>query len=89
MEVFLGTKHKDNSVVSIAADTRRKHMAIFGKSGVGKTTLMRNMIFADLHNGNGITVVDPHGSLIEDSQALAVQLPLEAVAQSRTFPLVL
>lgn len=66
MEVFLGTKHKDNSVVSIGADTRRKHMAIFGKSGVGKTTLMRNMIFADLHNGNGITVVDPHGSLIED-----------------------
>lgn len=66
MEVFLGTKHRDNSVVSIGADTRRKHMAIFGKSGVGKTTLMRNMIFADLHNGNGITVVDPHGSLIED-----------------------
>ncbi len=66
MEVFLGTKQQDNSVVSIPGDVRRKHMAIFGKSGVGKTTLMRNMIFADLHNGNGITVVDPHGSLIDD-----------------------
>jgi type IV secretory pathway TraG/TraD family ATPase VirD4 len=66
MEVFLGTKRKDNSIVSIPADVRRKHMAIFGKSGTGKTTLMRNMIFADLQNGNGITVVDPHGSLIED-----------------------
>ncbi len=41
-------------------------MAIFGKSGVGKTTLMRNMIVADLEAGNGLTVVDPHGSLIED-----------------------
>jgi len=66
MEVFLGTRQKDNAVVSIPGDVRRKHMAIFGKSGVGKTTLMRNMIFADLQNGNGITVVDPHGSLIED-----------------------
>lgn len=41
-------------------------MAIFGKSGVGKTTLMRNMVVADLEAGNGLTVVDPHGSLIED-----------------------
>jgi len=66
VEVFLGTKHRDNSLVCIPGDVRRKHMAIFGKSGVGKTTLMHNMIVADLHNGNGVTVVDPHGSLIED-----------------------
>src|SRR4051794_30244600 len=66
MEVFLGTKAKDGSVVSVPADVRRKHMAVFGKSGVGKTTLLRNMILADLHAGNGVTVVDPHGSLIDD-----------------------
>jgi hypothetical protein len=28
---------------------RRNHMAIFRKSGVGKTTLMRNMVVADSH----------------------------------------
>src|SRR5512134_2182872 len=66
MEIFLGTKQRDGSVVSVPGDVRRKHMAIFGKSSVGKTTLMRNMIVADLLAGNGITVVDPHGSLIED-----------------------
>ncbi len=66
MEVYLGTKESDGSDVSIHETDRRKHMAIFGKSGVGKTTLMRNMIAADLHAGNGLTVVDPHGSLIED-----------------------
>ncbi|MBZ5635487.1 MAG: type IV secretion system DNA-binding domain-containing protein [Acidobacteriia bacterium] len=66
MEVFLGTKQRDGSVVSIPGDVHRKHMAISGKSGVNKTTLMRNMIVADLHAGNGITVIDPHGSLIED-----------------------
>jgi len=65
MEVYLGTK-QDGTTVSIQPADRRKHLAIFGKSGVGKTTLMRNMIVADLHGGNGVTVVDPHGSLIED-----------------------
>ncbi|HUS10751.1 MAG TPA: type IV secretion system DNA-binding domain-containing protein [Pyrinomonadaceae bacterium] len=66
MEVYLGTKQTDGSDVTIHAGTRGKHMAIFGKSGVGKTTLMRNMFVVDLAAGNGLTVVDPHGSLIED-----------------------
>ena len=52
MEVLLGTKQKDGSTVSILGPDRRKHMAIFGKSGVGKTTLMRNMIVADIEAGN-------------------------------------
>jgi hypothetical protein len=76
MEVFLGTKQRDGSVVSIPGDIRRKHMAIFGKSGVGKTSLMSNMIAADLQAGNGLTVIDPHGSLIEDL--------LDAIPRHRT-----
>lgn len=66
MTIFLGTKHRDGSTVSIQGQDRLKHAAIFGKSGVGKTTLMRNMIIADLQAGNGLTVIDPHGSLVED-----------------------
>lgn len=76
MTVFLGTKEKDGTTVSIGEDARRKHMAIFGKSGVGKTTLMRNMIVADLDAGKGVTVVDPHGSLIADI--------LDAIPRHRT-----
>lgn len=41
-------------------------MALFGKSGVGKTTLMRNMILWDIWNGSGVTVIDPHGQLIDE-----------------------
>src|SRR5262245_47354690 len=66
MEVFIGEKARDKSTVAISEADRRKHMAIFGKSGVGKTTLIRNMVVADLDAGNGVTVVDPHGSLVED-----------------------
>ncbi len=41
-------------------------MAIFGKSGVDKTTLMRNMAMRDGDAGSGLTVIDPHGALVED-----------------------
>ena len=76
MEVFLGTKEKDGSTASLFGVDRRKHCAIFGKSGVGKTILMRNMIVADIFSGNGVTVIDPHGGLIEDL--------LQAIPKSRT-----
>ena len=66
MEVFLGTKHRDNALVSIPGAVRLKHTAVFGKTGVGKTTLLRNMIFADFLHGNGVTVIDPHGSLVQE-----------------------
>lgn len=66
MEVYLGTKHNDNAVVAIPGAVRLKHLALFGKTGVGKTTLLRNMCYADLLNGSGFTVIDPHGSLVAD-----------------------
>jgi len=76
MRIFLGTKEHDGSEVTIEENERRKHCAIFGKSGVGKTTLMRNMIIADLRSGAGLTVVDPHGGLIEEI--------VEAIPRHRT-----
>lgn len=55
---------------------RNRHTALFGKSGVGKTTLMRNMILWDIWNGSGVTVIDPHGQLIDEI--------LENIPRSRT-----
>src|SRR6266571_8161424 len=76
MTTFLGTKEIDHSEVSIDGQTRRKHLTIFGKSGTGKTTLIRNAVTADLHAGYGVTVIDPHGALIEDL--------LESIPRRRT-----
>ena len=53
-------------VFLIPPEVRRKHMAIFGTTGAGKSTLLRNMIAWDIRYGLGVTVVDPHGALIED-----------------------
>lgn len=44
---------------------RRYHMYILGKTGMGKTTLMENMIVSDFDKGNGVAVIDPHGDLVE------------------------
>ncbi len=49
----------------IKRDDRRRHMYIIGKTGMGKTTLMENMVSADILSGNGVGVVDPHGEFAE------------------------
>lgn len=71
------THAKDTQDVSyIIPETRTRHTALFGKSGVGKTTLLRNMVLQDIWNGSGVTVIDPHGQLIDDL--------LEHIPRSRT-----
>ena len=45
---------------------RRNHVYVIGKTGMGKTALLRNMILADIWRGAGVGVIDPHGDLAED-----------------------
>ena len=42
---------------------RRRHMYVLGKTGTGKSTLLRNMIIQDIRQGEGLAVIDPHGDL--------------------------
>src|SRR5215208_2402895 len=44
---------------------RRAHMYLIGKTGMGKSTLMENMIYSDLCAGEGLAVIDPHGDLVQ------------------------
>lgn len=47
-----GIKQKDRS----------KHMYIIGKTGMGKSTLIENLVIQDLRNGEGLALIDPHGA---------------------------
>lgn len=49
----------------IKKDDRRRHMYLIGKTGMGKTTILENMIINDIIDGKGVAVVDPHGDLAE------------------------
>ena len=58
---FRGQEH----VFGIKKDDRRRHMYVIGKTGMGKTTLLENMVISDINAGNGVAVVDPHGDFSE------------------------
>ncbi|RLC35999.1 hypothetical protein DRH27_05945 [Candidatus Falkowbacteria bacterium] len=49
----------------IKKDDRRRHMYLIGKTGMGKTTVLENMIIEDIRAGHGVAIVDPHGDLAE------------------------
>ena len=52
--------------VFMGRDDRRRHMYILGRTGSGKTELMKYMSVQDIKNGEGLCVIDPHGDFIED-----------------------
>lgn len=49
----------------IKTDDRRRHMYVLGKTGMGKTTMLENMVIQDIARGHGVGVVDPHGDFAE------------------------
>ena len=58
--------------VYMAPDDRLRHLYVIGQTGVGKTTLLLNMIAQDIANGEGVCYIDPHGS---DVQSLLALIP--------------
>ncbi len=53
------------SQYGIKPDDRRRHVYVIGKTGMGKSTLLENMIFSDIEAGKGVAVIDPHGDLAD------------------------
>lgn len=60
--------------VYISEDDRRRHVYIIGKTGTGKTELLKYMIMQDIKAGHGVAFIDPHGDAAED---LLSQIPPE------------
>jgi hypothetical protein len=66
ISIFGKTNYRGKDIVfGIKTDDRRRHVYIIGKTGMGKTTLLENMVISDIKNGNGLCVVDPHGEFAE------------------------
>ena len=49
----------------IKTDDRRRHMYLIGKTGMGKSTILENMMINDINAGRGLAITDPHGDLAE------------------------
>ena len=57
------TYHREAFGLSVA--DRRQHVLLLGKTGVGKSTLLRNLIVQDIQAGRGCLFIDPHGDEAE------------------------
>ena len=66
----------EERICGIKLSDRRQHMYLVGKTGTGKTNLIKNMIIQDILAGRGVCVVDPHGELVEEL--------LEKIPENRT-----
>jgi len=52
--------------VHISDSDRLRHMYIIGKTGTGKSELLKDLIMQDIKAGNGVCFMDPHGDAIND-----------------------
>ncbi len=64
---ILGETNFRNQKVKFGVKTkdRRQHVYIVGKTGTGKSELLKNMAIQDIQSGKGLAVVDPHGEFAE------------------------
>src|SRR3989338_8158246 len=64
--VFAQTNFRNQArKFGIKTDDRRRHTYLIGKTGMGKSVTLENMIIQDIIAGKGLCVVDPHGELVE------------------------
>jgi hypothetical protein len=55
-----------NRPLALTASDRLRHAWILGPTGVGKSTLLANLIIQDMEAGRGLLALDPKGDLITD-----------------------
>ncbi len=63
--LFLGTSSYRGvkRPVHIKEDDRRRHIYIIGKTGVGKSELLKALILQDIKAGKGVCFIDPHDTV--------------------------
>lgn len=54
------------AIFGIKRSDRRQHMYVVGKTGAGKTALLKNLALQDIRNGDGIGILDPHGEFVQE-----------------------
>ncbi len=79
--ILLGTNRDRGSETKVfmTPEDRLRHFYVIGQTGTGKTTILKNMIAQDIANGEGVCMIDPHGSDIQDILSLVPKHRFEDV----------
>ena len=66
--IVLGTNNHRTveTRVVLGREDRLRHFYAIGQTGTGKSNLLKNMIIQDIQNGDGVCMIDPHGSDLMD-----------------------
>jgi hypothetical protein len=56
--------------IYIGEEDRMRHMYIIGRTGTGKTELLKSMILQDMRAGRGLCFMEPHGEGIDELMEL-------------------
>jgi hypothetical protein len=66
--VFRGVEKK----IYMKDEDRTRHFYIIGQTGTGKSVLMKELALQDIRNGEGVAIIDPHGT---DINYLLTKIP--------------
>jgi type IV secretory pathway TraG/TraD family ATPase VirD4 len=68
LDVIVGANAFGGEVqeIGMTLEQRQKHTYIIGKTGTGKTTLLKSAIYQDMLNDKGLAVLDPHGDMFRE-----------------------
>jgi len=85
---FARTNHHAKSVrFGIKQTDRLSHIYLVGKTGTGKSSLLRTFALGDFASGTGFALVDPHGDLVEPlAKGLAALDPDRLIYLDATDP---
>ena len=75
-------KGAGETILSIEENQRNRHTYILGQTGTGKSTLLRNLITADIEAGRGVGFLDPHGS---EAEAILNCIPAKRIRHTIYF----
>lgn len=58
--------HWGDRTLTLSDADRAYHVHIIGRSGMGKTTLLKEMLRQDIEQGKGCALIDPHGDIADE-----------------------
>jgi len=63
---FVQGLYSQKEIFGLKRADRNRHMYVIGKSGMGKSCLLEQLIRFDIAGGYGVAVIDPHGDLAKN-----------------------
>jgi hypothetical protein len=64
--IVIGKDVESGQPVPIDPAARSQHLYLIGTTGTGKTTLLQNIVLADMKAGDGLCFIDPHGKGVDE-----------------------